>query len=139
LLEEQVVFVESCFFDSTKRKILRVLCALAVQALFSRTLKQRKRRMKITKEEVLHVANLARLALSEEAIMKFAGQIDEILAHVDSLKKVDTQGIAPTSHAISLTNAFREDEVRAPLERDLSLANAPQKEDGSFVVPKIIE
>jgi aspartyl-tRNA(Asn)/glutamyl-tRNA(Gln) amidotransferase subunit C len=95
--------------------------------------------MKITKEEVLHVANLARLALSEEAIMKFAGQIDEILAHVDSLKKVDTQGIVPTSHAISLTNAFREDEVRAPLERDLSLANAPQKEDGSFVVPKIIE
>ena len=82
--------------------------------------------MKITKEEVLHVANLARLELSEDAIMKFAGQIDKILEHVDSLKKVDTQGVAPTSHAISLTNAFREDEVRRPLERDLSLANAPE-------------
>ena len=95
--------------------------------------------MKITKEEVLHVAKLARLELSEEAIVTFAGQIDKILAHVDSLQKVDTQGVVPTSHAISLTNAFREDDVRAPLERDLSLANAPEKEDGSFIVPKIIE
>jgi aspartyl-tRNA(Asn)/glutamyl-tRNA(Gln) amidotransferase subunit C len=95
--------------------------------------------MKITKEEVLHVAKLARLELSKEAIVTFAGQIDKILAHVDSLQKVDTRGVVPTSHAISLTNAFREDEVRAPLERDLSLANAPEKEDGSFIVPKIIE
>jgi aspartyl-tRNA(Asn)/glutamyl-tRNA(Gln) amidotransferase subunit C len=95
--------------------------------------------MKITKDEVLHVANLARLELSEDAIVTFAGQIDKILAHVDSLQKVDTQGVVPTSHAISLTNAFREDEVRAPLEEVLSLANAPEKEDGSFIVPKVFE
>ena len=95
--------------------------------------------MKITKDEVLHVASLARLELSEDAIVKFAGQIDKILEHVDSLQKIDTQGVVPTSHAISLTNAFREDEVRAPLEGELSLANAPEKEDGSFIVPKIIE
>jgi aspartyl-tRNA(Asn)/glutamyl-tRNA(Gln) amidotransferase subunit C len=95
--------------------------------------------MKITKDEVLHVANLARLELSEDAIVTFAGQIDKILAHVDSLQKVDTQGVVPTSHAISLTNAFREDEIRAPLEVAVSLANAPEKEDGSFIVPKVIE
>ena len=95
--------------------------------------------MKITKEQVLYVARLARLDLDAESIDKFAGQIDKILAHVDSLQKVDTQGVLPTSHAISLTNAFREDEVKEPLEGELSLANAPEKEAGSFIVPKVIE
>lgn len=95
--------------------------------------------MKITKDDVLHVANLARLELSEDAIAKFAGQIDKILAHVDSLQKVDTEGVVPTSHAISLTNAFREDEVKEPLGGGVSLANAPEKEAGSFIVPRVIE
>ncbi len=94
--------------------------------------------MKITKEDVVHVANLARLELSEESIDKFAGQIGEILDHVDSLKRVDTQGVPATSHAISLTNAFRDDDMSEPADRDLSMANAPESEDGSFVVPKII-
>ena len=71
--------------------------------------------MKITKEDVVHVANLARLELSEESIDKFAGQIGEILDYVDSLKRVDTQGVPATSHAISLTNAFREDDMAGPV------------------------
>lgn len=95
--------------------------------------------MKITKEEVEHVANLARLELDEDAIERFASQIGDILAYVDKLKKVDTKGVAPTSHAISLTNAFREDEVRDHLARDRSLANAPEKEDGAFLVPRVIK
>ncbi|MEJ2096949.1 MAG: Asp-tRNA(Asn)/Glu-tRNA(Gln) amidotransferase subunit GatC [Deltaproteobacteria bacterium] len=95
--------------------------------------------MKITEDEVLHVANLARLELSKDAVEKYAVQIDKILSHVDTLKKVDTTGVPPTSHALSLTNAFRADEVQTPLEREISLANAPQKEDGSFIVPKVIE
>jgi len=94
--------------------------------------------MKITKEDVVHVANLARLELSEESIDKFAGQIGEILDHVDSLKRVDTQGVPATSHAISLTNAFREDDMAGPADRDRCMANAPESEEGSFVVPKII-
>ena len=94
--------------------------------------------MKITKDDVVHVANLARLKLSAEAIEKFAGQIDEILNHVDSLKRVDTQGVSATTHAISLTNAFREDDLSEPSDRDLCMSNAPESEDGSFVVPKII-
>ena len=94
--------------------------------------------MKITKEDVVHVANLARLELSEESIDKFAGQIGEILDHVDSLKRVDTQGVSATSHAISLTNAFREDDLAGPADRDRLMANAPESEEGSFVVPKII-
>ena len=66
--------------------------------------------MKITKDEVLHVADLARLNLDEAAIDKFAGQIGDILDYVDKLKEVNTDGIKPTSHAIALTNAFRDDE-----------------------------
>lgn len=95
--------------------------------------------MKISKEEVQHVARLARLDLDEAAIEKFSGQIGDILDYVDALNRVDTDGVAPTSHAISLTNAFREDEVKAHLSREKALANAPEQEDGTFVVPKIIE
>ena len=95
--------------------------------------------MKITKQEVEHVAHLARLELGEEAIERFAGQIGDILAYVDKLKQVDTEGVAPTSHAISLTNAFRADEVVEHLDPDRSLANAPEKEDGTFLVPRVIK
>ena len=94
--------------------------------------------MKITKEQVLYVAYLARLDLDEESIEKFAGQIDEILGYIEKLNEVDTANIKPTSHAIFLTNAFREDKEREPIERELALANAPEKEDGSFIVPKIV-
>ena len=95
--------------------------------------------MKISKDEVEHVARLARLDLDEAAIEKFAGQIGDILDYVDALNRVDTAGVVPTSHAISLTNAFREDEVRDHLPREQALANAPEQEDGTFVVPKVIE
>ena len=94
--------------------------------------------MTITKAEVLHVAHLARLDIDEADVDRFAGQIDTILDYVDTLKKVDTTGVAATSHAISLTNAFREDEQREHMERELALANAPEKEDGSFIVPKVV-
>jgi len=94
--------------------------------------------MKITKEEIVHIANLARLDLDEESISMFAMQIDNILQYVDMLNRVDTEGVAPTSHAIFLTNAFREDKVKEHLDRSKALANAPEKEDGNFVVPKVI-
>jgi aspartyl-tRNA(Asn)/glutamyl-tRNA(Gln) amidotransferase subunit C len=94
--------------------------------------------MKITKDEVLYVAHLARLDLDAESIEKFAGQIDEILGYIEKLNQVDTRNIKPTSHAIFLTNAFREDQEREHIERKLALANAPEKEDGSFVVPKVV-
>jgi aspartyl-tRNA(Asn)/glutamyl-tRNA(Gln) amidotransferase subunit C len=94
--------------------------------------------MKITKEEVIHVANLARLDLDDASIEKFASQIDTILEYVNTLNRVDTKGVRPTSHAISLTNVFREDTQREPLDRDTALANAPEKEDGNFIVPKVI-
>ena len=94
--------------------------------------------MKITKEEILHVAHLARLELDDAAIDKFADQIGTVLEYVDQLKTIDTEGVKPTSHAISLTNAFREDELREHLQTKKVLANAPEWVDGSFVVPKVI-
>ncbi|MBC2709858.1 MAG: Asp-tRNA(Asn)/Glu-tRNA(Gln) amidotransferase subunit GatC [Desulfosarcina sp.] len=94
--------------------------------------------MKITKEEVLHVAHLARLDIDDADVDRFAGQIGTILDYVDTLKQVDTTGVAATSHAITLTNAFREDEQKSHLDPEASLANAPEKDDGAFVVPKVI-
>ena len=94
--------------------------------------------MKITREEVAHVAKLARLDIKDDQTDKLAGQIGTILAYMDVLNKVDTTGIAPTSHAIFLNNAFREDEGIAHLNRDAALANAPEQEDGFFLVPRVI-
>lgn len=94
--------------------------------------------MKISKDEVLHVARLARLEIRDADIDRFAGQIGTILDYVDTLKQVDTTGVVATSHAITLTNAFREDEETVHLSQDTSLANAPEKDDGAFVVPKVL-
>jgi aspartyl-tRNA(Asn)/glutamyl-tRNA(Gln) amidotransferase subunit C len=94
--------------------------------------------MKITKEEVIHVAKLARLDVDEALVDKFAKQIGMILEYVDALNQVDTEGVASTSHAISLTNAFRQDNERDIFDKASALANAPETEDGSFVVPKVI-
>ena len=94
--------------------------------------------MKITKEEVLYVANLARLDLDDASIERFSQQIGSILEYVDQLNQVDTDGIRTTSHAIALTNAFREDAEKQHLSRETALTNAPQQEEGSFVVPKVV-
>jgi len=94
--------------------------------------------VKITKKEVLHVANLARLDVDKVLIDKFAGQIGTVLEYVDKLKALDTQGVIPTSHAIFLTNAFREDDEKQSFDPDSALSNAPEKEDGNFIVPKVI-
>jgi aspartyl-tRNA(Asn)/glutamyl-tRNA(Gln) amidotransferase subunit C len=95
--------------------------------------------MKITRDEVQHVAQLARLDIEASAIDRFSDQIGQILEYVDTLNRIDTQGVIPTTHAISLTNAFREDEETEALDREAALANAPDDEDGNFLVPKIIE
>ena len=94
--------------------------------------------LNISKQEVMHVADLARLDLDEESIDRFAGQIGKILEYVDTLNKIDTKGITPTSHAIFFFYAFRNDEERQHLDNDVALANAPEKEDGGFIVPKVV-
>ena len=94
--------------------------------------------MNITRKEVEHVANLARLNLSEEELARMTGQLDTILSYVDKLDELDTKGVAPTTHAFSIQNAFREDEVQPSLPREEALANGPRQNEEVFIVPKII-
>jgi len=94
--------------------------------------------MKITPQEVSHVADLARLHMSQEEIEAMALQLDDILTYVAKLNELDTEAIVPTTHAISIVNAFREDEMKPSLVREKALANAPQQNGESFVVPRVI-
>ena len=95
--------------------------------------------MKITRAEVEHVATLARLALTEGELDTFTGQMDGILAYVEKLNELDTTGIEPTSHAVPVENAFREDAVRPSIGVENALANAPGRVADFFRVPKVIE
>ena len=94
--------------------------------------------MKITQKELEHVAHLARLTLSDEELETVRGQLDNILSYIDKLGELDTSGVKPTTHVFSLSNAFREDVVTESLSLEKSLANAPQHNGESFLVPKII-
>ncbi len=95
--------------------------------------------MRITRDEVLHVAALARLEFDAEEIEAFTGQLAAILDYVAKLEELDVEGVEPMAHVHGAVNAFREDEVRASLPRDEALAAAPDAEAGCFRVPKVIE
>ena len=95
--------------------------------------------MKITLKEVEHVARLARLALSDEEKEQMRSQLDRILGYIEKLNQLDTTGVEATSHVIPMTNVFREDAVIPSLPRDEALANAPDRLEGFFRVPRIIE
>lgn len=95
--------------------------------------------MKISREGVLHVAQLARLDLSPEQVELFQKQLNDILDYMERLNAVDTTGVEPTSHAISIFNAFREDRVEPSPPREEMMANAPDKTEDSFRVPIVIE
>ena len=95
--------------------------------------------MKISKEEVEHVALLARLKFSETEKERFTTQLNSILEYMDKLKELDTSRVEPTFHAVAQKNVFREDQVLPSSPQDLTLSNAPDGDRGFFRVPKIIE
>ena len=95
--------------------------------------------MKLTREEVLHIAELAKLALTEEETELFAEQLSEILEYFERLNELDTSAISPTAQAIFRRNVMREDEVGQSLSPDEALSNAPQREEGYFKVKPILE
>ena len=95
--------------------------------------------MKITVAEVEHVARLARLDLSADETVMFAGQMDAILGYVEKLKELHTDDILPTSHAVPMENAFRDDRVRPAIGVEKALANAPDRVESFFRVPQVIE
>ncbi len=95
--------------------------------------------MTITRDDVIHVARLARLELNEAEVEMFAHQLSDILDHADKIETADTSGVEPTAHPIALANVLREDVVRESLARDVVLAQAPAQEDNCFKVPRILE
>ncbi len=95
--------------------------------------------MKITKEEVEHVAYLARLKFSEAEMELFTTQLNTILEYMDKLGELDTSRVEPTFHAVARTNVLREDQVQPSLPQERTLQNAPDGDRGFFQVPKIIE
>lgn len=92
----------------------------------------------ISRDEVAHLARLARLAVTDAELDKFAGQLDVILQSVASVGEVAADDIPPTSHAVPLRNVFREDEPRPGLTQAQALAGAPAVEQGRFRVPRIL-
>jgi aspartyl-tRNA(Asn)/glutamyl-tRNA(Gln) amidotransferase subunit C len=98
--------------------------------------------LKITEKDVLYVAGLANLELSDEEITRFAGDLDSILAYVDKLNELDTSNVEPMAQVLYKpggADTLREDEVQPSLAREKSLANAPESAAGQFKTPKVIE
>jgi len=91
------------------------------------------------KMDIEKVAKLARLELSEKEKDTLGNQLEQILTYMEQLNRIDTTGVEPTSHAIPIQNAFREDETNPSFPREEVLGIAPEVEDGHFKVPRIIE
>ena len=89
----------------------------------------------IERDQVLHVARLARLRLSEQEVETMASELSGILEHVDRIGKLDLEGVEPTSHVVALENVWRRDEPRPSLPQDVALASAPEPQDGAFRAP----
>jgi aspartyl-tRNA(Asn)/glutamyl-tRNA(Gln) amidotransferase subunit C len=95
--------------------------------------------MKLNREEVLHIARLARLGLTEAEITRLAEQLSNLLEHFQVLQKVDTEGVPPTAQSVELKSVMRDDVVARSLAPDDVLANAPRREDDCFRVRAVLE
>ncbi|MCR4435839.1 MAG: Asp-tRNA(Asn)/Glu-tRNA(Gln) amidotransferase subunit GatC [Clostridiales bacterium] len=95
--------------------------------------------MKITFEIIEHVADLARLNLTESEKQKLTSEMANIIGYVDKLNQLDTTNVPPTSHVKPISNIFREDVVKESFDREKILSNAPSRDNGCFKVPKVVE
>ena len=93
---------------------------------------------RITRDEVVHVARLARLSLTDAEIDEFTGQLGDILEHAADIEALDVGDIEPTAHPLPMVNVLRADEVEPALDRELLLSQAPAAENGQFRVPPIL-
>lgn len=93
---------------------------------------------RLTRDDVVHVARLARLVLTEDEVELFTGQLAKVLQHAEDVEALDVADVEPTAHPYPLTNVFRSDVVRPSLARDEVLAQAPAAEDGRFKVPPVL-
>jgi aspartyl-tRNA(Asn)/glutamyl-tRNA(Gln) amidotransferase subunit C len=94
--------------------------------------------MSVTRKDVEHIAELAKLKFKEEELEKFTDHLNEILAYVEKLNELDTTDVEPLSHPVEGSNVFREDEVKPSLDREEALRNAPDRSELFFKVPKVI-
>jgi aspartyl-tRNA(Asn)/glutamyl-tRNA(Gln) amidotransferase subunit C len=92
----------------------------------------------ISRDEVAHLARLARLALDDDELDHLGGQLDAIVSAISRISELDTSDVPPTSHALPLTNVTRPDELRPGLTQEQALSGAPAAEDGRFRVPRIL-
>lgn len=95
--------------------------------------------MALSREEVLHIAQLARVGLSQKDVVKFQEQLSDVLDHFETLKALDTEGVEPTAYPLALESVMRPDDVRPSLSPEDVLTNAPQSEDGAFRVRAVLE
>lgn len=95
--------------------------------------------MQIRKEEIIHIAKLANLNLTEEEIEKYTNDMQDILAFANTINQVDTEGVDEKASLEEKYNVFRKDEVKVFKDRDALLQNAPAQEDGMFRIPKVIK
>ncbi|MEG1705620.1 MAG: Asp-tRNA(Asn)/Glu-tRNA(Gln) amidotransferase subunit GatC [Clostridia bacterium] len=95
--------------------------------------------MNVSKEEVKHIADLARINCSENEIEKFSKDLTNIVNMANEINNLNTENIKPTTHILENVNVFRKDEVHASYDRDIILKNAPTKESGCISVPKVVE
>ena len=95
--------------------------------------------MKITREQVEHVAHLARLNLTEEEKVQMTTDMEAIIEFADQINSLDIADVKPTAHVIPINNVFREDIAAPSMDRDKLLSNAPKQADGCFAVPKVVE
>jgi aspartyl-tRNA(Asn)/glutamyl-tRNA(Gln) amidotransferase subunit C len=93
----------------------------------------------LPRSEVAHLAHLARLAVTDDELDTFAGQLQAVLTAVAQVRSVDTADVPPMTHAVAVTNVMRPDVVIASLPRETALAGAPEAEDGRFRVPRILD
>ncbi len=93
----------------------------------------------VSRKEVQHVAQLARMALTSQDLERVGTELNRILEHFNRLQELDTEDVAPTSHAIPMTNVFREDQVGESLSVEDVVENAPERSDEFFKVPRILE
>jgi aspartyl-tRNA(Asn)/glutamyl-tRNA(Gln) amidotransferase subunit C len=89
----------------------------------------------IDRDQVLHVARLARLRLSDAEVKRMSGELSTILEHIEKLNELDLEGVEPTSHVVEVENVLRSDEPRPSLPRERALEQAPDAGDGGFRVP----
>ncbi|MBM7601115.1 aspartyl-tRNA(Asn)/glutamyl-tRNA(Gln) amidotransferase subunit C [Virgibacillus halotolerans] len=93
----------------------------------------------ITKDQVKHVAHLARLAITEDEAAELTKELSAIIGFAEQLNELDTEGVEPTTHVLNMKNVMRKDEPKATITQEEALKNAPDKKDGHYRVPAIMD